>query len=100
MEQNVEEALRQNAELLTLTGDEVERIVSGCQSDQKKVAQMLALLYKRLAPKVGADPDAIRHWLYTRNRHLGARPLDLLNQMDGFRETIKYLGALDASQSS
>lgn len=100
MEENVEDALRHNAQLLTLTDDDVRHIVLGCQSDQKRVTQMVALLYRLLAPKLGADPDAIRHWLRTQNRHLGARPLDLLKDNDGFNEVLKYLSAVDSSQSS
>lgn len=100
MEQDAEETLRHDAELLTLTGEEVERIISGCQSNPRQVAQMFALLYKQLAPKVGADPYAISHWLRTRNSHLGARPLELLKGRDGFDEVMKYLGAIDSSQSS
>lgn len=100
MEQDVEETLRHNAELLTLTGGEVERIISGCQFNQRQVAQLFALLYKQLAPKVGADPEAMSHWLRTPNSHLGARPLDLLKSKEGFGEVMKYLGAIDSSQTS
>ncbi|WP_350226588.1 antitoxin Xre/MbcA/ParS toxin-binding domain-containing protein [Methylophaga marina] len=38
---------------------------------------------------MGADPDAISHWLRTRNSHLGARPLELLKGRDGFDEVMK-----------
>lgn len=100
MEHDVEETLRHNAELLTLTGDEVERIISGCQFNQRQVAQLFALLYKQLAPKVGADIDAMSHWLRTPNSHLGARPLDLLKSKEGFGEVMRYLGAIDSSQTS
>lgn len=100
MQGKTQAVLRHNSELLTLSSDEVERIVSGCQSDQEQVSDMLAVLYRQLAPKVGAEPSAISHWLRTRNRHLDARPLDLLRNIDGFRQTMKYLGAIDSSQIS
>ncbi len=35
---DVKGTLRHNAELLTLTGEEVERIISGCHSNQRQVA--------------------------------------------------------------
>lgn len=100
MPREAQAAIRYIAELLTLSGDEVERIVSGCQSDQKQVAEMLAALYRQLAPKVGGEPGAISHWLRTQNRHLDARPLDLLENIEGFRATLAYLGAIDSSQTS
>ncbi|WP_420845062.1 MbcA/ParS/Xre antitoxin family protein [Marinobacter iranensis] len=40
------------------------------------------------------------HWLRTPNSHLGARPLELLKGRDGFDEAMKYLGAIDSSQTS
>ncbi len=100
MRENVAEALRHNAGLLMLSSDEVESILSGIQSGQKQVAEMFAVLYKQLAPKAGANPDALSHWLRSRNRHLGARPLDLLKSKEGFDAVMKYLGAIDSSQSS
>lgn len=100
MQGNTQAALRHNSRLLTLSSDELDRIVSGCRSDQEQVSDMLAALYRQLAPKVGGEPGAISHWLRTRNRHLGARPLDLLVNIEGFRQTMKYLGAIDSSQTS
>lgn len=100
MQGNIQVALRHNAELLTLSSDEVERIISGCRTDQKRMVEMLAALYRQLAPKVGAQPVAISHWLRTRNSHLNARPLDLLDNIEGFQATLTYLGALDSSQTS
>lgn len=99
MPENVADALRHNADLLTLSSGEVESILSGVQFSQKQVAAIFAVLYEQLAPKVGADPDAISHWLRTRNSHLGARPLEMLKGRDGFDEVIKYLGAIDSSQA-
>lgn len=100
MRENLVEALRHNAQLLTLSSDEVESILSGVQSSQKQVAEIFAVLYEQLAPKVGGHPDSVSHWLRSRNRHLAARPLDLLINKEGFDAIMKYLGAIDSSQTS
>ncbi len=59
-----------------------------------ELALLLIRCYRSLFVLVGGDNKAMRHWLNTNNRHLGAVPREQLNNIPGLIRVTEYLDAM------
>lgn len=59
-----------------------------------EIAMLLIRIYRSLVPLNGGDTANIRHFMQTYNRHLGGRPVELIQRIDGLALTCNYLDAL------
>jgi hypothetical protein len=59
--------------------------------------QMIALvlrLHRSLSALVGEDPELMRHWINTANRHTGGIPREQLQDPEHLVELVQYLDAM------
>ncbi|WP_346839339.1 MbcA/ParS/Xre antitoxin family protein [Microbulbifer sp. SAOS-129_SWC] len=59
-----------------------------------EIAMLLIRIYRSLVPLNGGDSANIQHFMQTPNRHLGGRPAELIQRLDGLAYTCAYLDAL------
>lgn len=96
---NVREALDlKQAELggiIGLNRSSVSRLQSlDPESKTGELALLLVRVYRSLFAMVGGNADAMRHWLRTRNTHLGGEPLQLMTSVQGLIHVVEYLDAV------
>lgn len=63
-------------------------------SKSGELALMLVRCYRALSVLVGGDPQNIKHWFTTPNRHVGGVPKDLVMTVDGLVTVTHYLDAI------
>jgi hypothetical protein len=61
--------------------------VSVCEIDEIKFIYFYSLLYTML----GGDEELMRHWMNTKNTHLGFCPVDELTDGASFDKILGYL---------
>jgi hypothetical protein len=68
----------------------------GIDPDSKpgELALLLVRCYRDLAVLVGQDPDAMRHWFTTSNRHTGGVPREQVMTVQGLVQVTGYLDAM------
>ncbi|MEO0321356.1 MAG: antitoxin Xre-like helix-turn-helix domain-containing protein [Myxococcota bacterium] len=104
----VTKAVRRAAKRLGLNDAELARVLGVSPStvsrlDERPLARAkareLALLlirvYRSLVGIVGSG-DGPRRWMATDNAYLGARPVELVQQVEGLTGTLRYLDAMRA----
>ena len=69
---------------------------SGVDPDSKagELAKILIRCYRALAVMVDDNPEQIREWLSTRNRHTGGIPEQQLQSVAGLISVSEYLDAI------
>jgi len=87
----------QLAEVLGVSASTVSRLESTPLSRPKAIelALLLIRVYRSLIGVVGSD-EAAAQWLATDNGYLQARPVDLVQRVEGLTETLRYLDAMRA----
>ena len=63
-------------------------------SAEGRHALLLVRVFRSLDALVGGDGEKARLWLRADNRHLGARPLQLLGKTQGLVHVAEYLDAM------
>lgn len=63
-------------------------------SKEGELSLLLIRVYRSLYALNGGNIDAIRHWLFTQNRHLQGIPLDLMKTILGLSLVVNYLDAI------
>ena len=65
------------------------------QPDSKagELAACLIRIHRGLYALTGGDPQAMRHWMATDNRHLGGRPAERVQSVQGLVQVLDYLDA-------
>jgi hypothetical protein len=74
----LDEAALKVSEILGITVSEIDKI---------KFIQMYSLLYTIM----GGDEELMRHWINTKNKHLGFCPVDELTDGASFDRILGYL---------
>lgn len=59
-----------------------------------EIAMLVIRIYRSLVPLNGGDTANIRHFMQTYNHHLGGRPVELIQRIDGLAQTCNYLDAI------
>ena len=59
-----------------------------------ELATYLIRIYRSLYALMGGDLATMQHWLQTPNKHLHAKPSELLGQIHGLIRTMEYLDAI------
>ncbi|MDN6857037.1 DUF2384 domain-containing protein [Pseudomonas sp. CAN2814] len=69
---------------------------NGLRVDSKtgELALLLVRIYRALFALFGGNLEDMRHFLRTENRHLGATPLQLMEQVQGLVAVVEYLDAI------
>jgi uncharacterized protein (DUF2384 family) len=62
-------------------------------SAEGRLALLFVRIFRSLDTLVGGDASKAREWLHADNRHLGARPLQLLSSAAGLVHVAEYLDA-------
>ena len=64
------------------------------ESKSGELALLLIRAYRALFVLVGGDPRQMKHWMHTRNRHLGGIPAELVRSIQGLNRVVEYLDAI------
>lgn len=59
-----------------------------------ELALMLVRAYRSLHVLVGGAPEDMRHWMTTRNRHVGGVPVEQIKTVPGLTRVVEYLDAM------
>ncbi len=83
-------------ELGQVIGRDRTSLDCGIDPDAKpgELALMLIRCYRGLYGLVGGDPEAMRHWMHTHNRHVQGVPVDLVQTAPGLSRVLDYLDAM------
>lgn len=92
-------AQKDQARILGLSGASLSRLARGERSidvDTKEgeLALLLVRLYRSLDALTGGDEAKSRKWLDAENHHLGGKPSDLIQSIQGLVHVVEYLDAL------
>ncbi|HKJ76772.1 MAG TPA: antitoxin Xre/MbcA/ParS toxin-binding domain-containing protein [Gammaproteobacteria bacterium] len=104
-DQVLAKALRRAGESLGLSQQDLGAIIGKDRSaisrgriDATGKAGELALLvvrcYRALYVLVGGEPDQMRHWMHTANRHTGGIPAEQIKTVQGLTRVVEYLDAV------
>lgn len=63
-------------------------------SKEGELATYLIRIYRSLYALMGGDLSSMQHWLQTYNKHLKAKPAELIGQIHGLIRTMEYLDAI------
>jgi DNA-binding XRE family transcriptional regulator len=99
---NLKELLHLSAEdlgkIIGVHRNTVSRFLKKGEIDPKSKEGELSLLlirvYRSLFALNGGNPDAMRHWLTTNNRHIQSIPLDAMKTVLGLSRVVNYLDAV------
>ncbi|MBO6813101.1 MULTISPECIES: antitoxin Xre/MbcA/ParS toxin-binding domain-containing protein [Marinobacter] len=91
MDNDKERFIRSVAEELGVAGDKLVEIASSNRFAGEDVAQLFERLRHSMVAAIGHDPENLAHWLQTPNAALNGRPIDQLNNAQGFQRVIEYL---------
>lgn len=64
------------------------------ESKPGELGLVLVRLYRSLYALMGGDPEAIRHWMGTMNRHTGGVPAEQILTVAGLLRVVEYLDAI------
>jgi len=83
-------------ELGQVVGRDRTSLARGIDPDAKpgELALMLIRCYRGLYALVGGEPEAMRHWMHTPNRHVQGVPVDLVQTVSGLNRVLDYLDAM------
>lgn len=97
-------AVQRAGKALGLTATQVGEIVGrdrgsirrGIEPKSKpgELSLVLVRLYRSLYALMGGDPEAIRHWMRTPNRHTGGIPAEQILTVAGLFRVVEYLDAI------
>lgn len=59
-----------------------------------ELALLLVRCYRALHVLVGGEPEQMRHWMHTENRHTGGIPAAQLRTVQGLARVVTYLDAM------
>ena len=84
------------ADIARVIGRDRSALQRGIDPDSKpgELALLLIRLYRSLYALVGGSRDTMRHWMKTRNRHLGQPPAELIRTVPGLVHVVEYLDAM------
>lgn len=63
-------------------------------SKSGELALLLIRAYRALFVLVGGDPKQMKHWMHTRNQHVGGVPAELVRSVQGLSRVVEYLDAI------
>lgn len=63
-------------------------------SKSGQLALLLVRIYRSLFALVGGEPDQMRHWMITANRHTGGVPAEQVRTPEGLVTVANYLDAM------
>jgi hypothetical protein len=63
-------------------------------SGEAGLATMLVRLFRSLDAVVGGDETQARGWFRAENHHLGGRPADKVQSIEGLVDVVQYLDAM------
>lgn len=63
-------------------------------SKSGELALLLIRAYRALFVLVGGDPKQMKHWMHTRNHHVGGVPAELVRNVQGLSRVVEYLDAI------
>jgi hypothetical protein len=61
-----------------------------------ELALLFLRLYRSLAVLMGNDPEQMRHWFRSANRHTGGIPAEQVERTEQLVEIVQYLDAMRA----
>jgi hypothetical protein len=59
-----------------------------------ELALLLIRAYRSVFVLVGGQPEEIKHWFHTENRHTGGVPAEQVKQAAGLVRVVEYLDAM------
>ena len=65
-------------------------------SKSGELALLLIRGYRSLYVLVGGEPETMRHWMHTENRHTGGVPAEQVMTVQGLTRVVEYLDAMRA----
>lgn len=84
-------------DLGTVIGKDRSAISRGRIDPASKAGELALLLvrcYRALHVLVGGDPEQMRHWMHTVNRHIGGVPAEQIRTVQGLTRVLGYLDAM------
>ena len=84
------------AEIGKIIGKDRTSIARGLDPESKsgELALLLIRCYRSLYVLVGGKSEDIRHWMHTRNTHIGGVPAEQVMKAQGLVHVLEYLDAL------
>ncbi len=84
------------AEIGAVVGRDRTSLRRGIDPDSKpgELAALLIRVYRSLYALVGGDPEAMRHWMATENRHTGGVPREQIRTVTGLIRVLEYVDAI------
>ena len=58
------------------------------------LALLVPRAYRALFVLVGGEPEQMKHWMHTRNLHVGGVPAELVRSVPGLVRVVEYLDAI------
>lgn len=59
-----------------------------------ELAKLFLRCYRSLYVLVGGNPEDMKHWIHTKNRHTGGVPFDQIQTVTGLSLIVSYLDAM------
>lgn len=86
------------ADIGAVVGRDRTSLRRGLDPDSKagELATLLIRVYRSLYALVGGDPEAMRHWMATDNRHTGGVPREQIRTVTGLTRVLEYVDAMRA----
>lgn len=84
------------ADLGSVVGRDRSALYRGFDPASKpgELALLLIRAYRSLYVLVGGNPDDMRHWMHTENRHTGGVPAEQIKSVQGLVRVVEYLDAM------
>lgn len=84
------------ADLGRIIGKDRTSIARGIAPDSKagELALLFIRVYRALHVLIGGNPDDLKHWMHTENRHTGGVPSDQAQSVQGLTRVLEYLDAM------
>ena len=64
------------------------------KSKAGELALMFVRVYRGLYALVGGDSENMKHWVSTKNSHLGQAPREMMNSCQGLAQVVLYIDAI------
>ena len=84
-------------DLGTIIGKDRSAISRGridAASKSGELALLVVRCYRALYVLVGGEPEQMRHWMHTENRHTGGVPAEQVKTVQGLTRVVEYLDAV------
>jgi hypothetical protein len=89
---------KQLARVLGVSAASLSRSTRGRAIDpdtkEGELAVLLLRVFRSLDALVGGDEQALRAWFHADNTHLGAKPAELVERVEGLVAVAEYLDAI------